>query len=407
MPERFATEGTEVMQGGIRTWRARNKRRALGTPAVVFLDDWKWHSFHQLAPALRSAGVRTIRVSTADLRRTHVVSRLLFDEYAVLPKGSERDGLRQVVAGENVIDVQFSESLADVVRDCLGSFSPELASRLEHRLRFMDKLYVSDLFASVGISVPDALPFAQDSIDSIATKLGFPLIVKPRTGCGGADVQIIQDETELSLITAQGRLGEDALMCQRFVAGVKLDYAAVVSNVGIEQETTYRISRWREPVGRASEIEIIDDEQLRSLGRRAVEAGGCVGMVNMDIIRDDGGVDWLIDFNPRVFGSSGNLRAAGLNTSEGYLRVVGMRTEPVRRASARVGARVRLFPNMLDELVEQGAVVRTALRFTRRSLPYLRWLGFRYWLSEALLTAMILSSNRPSHRHGAAASQPQ
>ncbi len=57
------------------------------------------------------------------------------------------------------------------------------------------------------------------------------------------------------------------------------------------------------------------------------------------------------------------------------------------RTSPISGVRIRVFPTCLDDLIGSGSIVRTTLAFVRDSWPYLRWLGFRYWLSEALLAA--------------------
>jgi len=167
-----------------------------------------------------------------------------------------------------------------------------------------------------------------------------------------------------------------------------------VSATGIEQEITYRVSQWRPPAGRATEIETIDDPQLREFGRNIVAVAGCTGLVNMDVIRDRDGLDWLIDFNPRVFGSSGALRAAGMDISEGYLMAIGGRSAPPSASEAPSGVRIEVFPTSLEQFVDEGSIARAARAFLRESWPYLRWLGWRYWLSEALVTAMSISSSR-------------
>ncbi len=83
-----------------------------------------------------------------------------------------------------------------------------------------------------------------------------------------------------------GALEPESLFYERFIDGTKLNYAAIVSPTGIEQELTYRVTKWQQPVGRASEVETIDDPQLVAFGRQALEVVGCTGLVNMDVIRD-------------------------------------------------------------------------------------------------------------------------
>src|ERR1700722_2954694 len=132
----------------------RGHRRPPGTPTVVFLDDWNWSAFLQLAPALRRAGVRTVRVTTAGLRRTRVCSWLLFDRYEIASDGLGHAQLGEILAGETIVDIQYSEALAKSVRWAAGSLSPELAERLGKRLDLVDKLAASQLFAAAGIRTP-------------------------------------------------------------------------------------------------------------------------------------------------------------------------------------------------------------------------------------------------------------
>ena len=144
---------------------------------------------------------------------------------------------------------------------------------------------------------------------------------------------------------------------------------------------------------------------LVALARRALEVVGCTGLVNMDVIRDEHGLDWLIDFNARAFGGSGSFLAAGIDTSEGYLQAIGQRTAAPKRTKPVVGVSFRVFPTCLEDVFESGSIPRTMLAFARDSSPYLRWLGVRYWLSEAFLTADSLrlarrESRAPATRRG-------
>ena len=78
----------------------------------------------------------------------------------------------------------------------------------------------------------------------------------------------------------------------------------------------------------------------------------------MDVIRDGQGLDWLIDFNPRAFGGSGSFRAAGIDTTEGYLRVIGaaLAPHPVARRPSPVCAS-EVFPTCLEDVIESGSIL--------------------------------------------------
>ena len=362
-------------------------RRGPGTLTVVFVDDCRWNAFHQLAPRLRRAGVRTVRVSTEGLTRTKVSSRLLFDRYALAAGPDDIGPLRDVLSSENVVDVQFAESLGPMVGELSALLPPSVAEHVGRRLEVVDKLAAAARFSAAGVRTPAVLRLVDASREDAVERFGFPLVVKDRVGFGGERVAIADNLDDLALGPSTWGSEEDDLYFEQFVTGTKLNYGAVVSDTGIEQELVYRITEWKRPVGRATEIETLDDPQLVALGRQAIEASRCTGFVNMDVIRDGDGVDWLIDFNARAFGGSGSFMAVGTDTCEGYLRVIGARTDPLTGAPPPAGARIRIFPTCLEAVISTGKPVRTTAAFLRASAPYLRWLGLRYWLSEALLTA--------------------
>ncbi len=339
-----------------------------------------------------------MRISTEGLRKTRVASRLLFDRYETLPDAQSSQALKEILASENVVDIQFAESLATVVGASIDVLAPHVAQRLGRRLAVIDKVVASRLFTQSGIRTPEAVPAADASAEEIAAKFGFPVVVKGRIGYGGQGVKIATDLDALRAATADNASGADELFYERFVAGKKLDYAAAVGPGGIEQELTYRVSRWHQPVGRATEVETIDDPQLVALGRKVLGVAGCIGLVNMDVIRDEKGLDWLIDFNARAFGGSSSFRAAGIDTSQGYLRAIGQRKAAPTRARPLTDVRIRVFPTCLEDVIDTGSIMRTTLAFIRTSFPYFSWVGFRYLLSEAVSTADALHDSRRAAR---------
>jgi hypothetical protein len=333
-------------------------------------------------------------VSTEGRRKTQVASWLLFDRYAIVSDESNPKVLREILASENVVDIQFAESLGQLVRDNSDLLSPDVAEQVSRRLAVLDKLETSRLLSAAGVRTPAVVKVADGSPDEVAHRFGFPVVVKESVGYGGERVRIAHDIDELVAAVSALDSGSHTVFYEQYVDGTKLDYAAVVGRAGIEQEIAYRVERWREPAGRAIEVETIEDPGLTGFARRALEVVGCTGLVNMDIIRDKNGVDWLIDFNARAFGGAGSFLVAGVDTTEGYLRAIGQRTTPPAGKRPAAGVRSRVFPTCLEDVIDSGSIVRTAVAFLRESFPYLRWLGFRYWLSEALLTADAVRLSR-------------
>jgi hypothetical protein len=275
---------------------------------------------------------------------------------------------------------------------------PDVAEQVRRRISVVDKFVAAGMFSTGGVRTPAVVPVAEATPAEMVGRFGFPMVVKERVGYGGERVSIVKDLEALVAATSGCGGSTQDLFYEQYVDGTKLNYAAVVSATGIEQELAYQVTRWRQPVGRASEVVTIDDAQLVTFGRSALAIVGCTGLVNMDVIRDENGVDWLIDFNARAFGGSGSFLAAGIDTSEGYLRAVGQRAVAPKRTTPVVGVRIRVFPTCLEDVIESGNIPRTVVAFARDSSPYLRWLGVRYWLSEAMLTADSLRLSRKAAR---------
>lgn len=356
----------------------------------MFLDDGRWSAFSQLAAQLRHAGVRTIRLSTDTRAGSGFLSLLLFDAHRMLPDPSDSRPLRQLLAAECPVDLQFVETLAPMVHESLDLLPPAVAEQVQRRLAMMDKFEASRVFLAAGIRTPSLASLTEVSTEEIALRFGYPVVVKARLGCGGSEVSIARDLEALA--TATHRLASQAerYFYQRFVDGEKFNYAAVVSADGIEQELTYRVTRSTQPGGMATEVETIDDPGLLELGRRVLDAAGCTGFIDLDVVRDAAGHDWVIDFNARAFGGSANFLSAGVDTSQGYLKAIGLRTASPERTAPPAGVLIEVFPTCLEEVARSGSVNGTLSAFLRVSWPYLRWLGFRYWLSEALMTIYLV-----------------
>src|ERR1019366_4889796 len=354
-----------------RPWARTLKHRLRGSSAVVFIDDGRWSAFFQLAAQLRHAGVRTIRLSTDTRAGSGLLSLLLFDAHRMLPDPSDGRPLRQLLAAECAVDLQFVETLSPMVHESLDLLPPAVAEQVQRRLAMMDKFEASQLFLAAGIRTPSLASLAEVSIEEIALRFGYPVVVKARLGCGGTEVSIARDLEALAAATRRFASEPAHYFYQRFVDGEKFNYAAVVSADGIEEEFSYRVTSSTQPGGMATEIETIDDPALLEFGRRVLDAAGCTGFVDLDVIRDAPGQDWLIDFNARAFGGSANFLSAGVDTSQGYLKAIGLRAAPPTRTVPPPGVVIKVFPTCLEEVARSGSIAGTACAFLRVSWPYL------------------------------------
>lgn len=121
--------------------------------------------------------------------------------------------------------------------------------------------------------------------------------------------------------------------------------------------------------------------------------------MNMDILRDNDGTDWLIDFNPRAFGGGASFLLAGVDLSQAYLRSLGWRTAaPNIQRTVVSGVVVDIIPTCLTDAMRTGSYVTVLRAFLRTVGPYLRRLGLRYALAEALTTLDATRGRRRQDR---------
>ena len=245
-----------------------------------------------------------------------------------------------------------------------------------------------------GIPVPTIVPMPDVSPETVALTLGFPVVLKARVGSSGDQVRIVHDLPALNReVTSWGstRSGTSTSSTST-VRSTTTPWPS--EQAGIEQEPTYRVSAWRQPTGSASQVETVSDIQLAVLGRRALEIVGCTGLVNIDVIRDRHGGDWVIDFNARAFGGAASFLCAGLDISKGYLSAIGQTRSPPARGAHPQNSRSGSSRPAWERSWPSGSITRAAVAFWRESKRYLRWLSMRYWLVEALVTIAVAGAAR-------------
>ncbi len=109
--------------------------------------------------------------------------------------------------------------------------------------------------------------------------------------------------------------------------------------------------------------------------------------MNNYVIQDAQGGYWLIDFNARAFGSATSFLLAGLDLSEGYLRSLHRRSAaPERRNLDHGGIVVDIFPTCLNDAMRTGNYATVLCAFWMYAAPYVRSLGIRFTIAEALAT---------------------
>jgi len=314
---------------------------------------------------------------------------LLYDRSVVVTSWVNLPRFDDLLSGGEVVDIQCAEPLL-AVAEALARDSTIVTvaarERLRSRLEFGDKLCSMERLAARGVLVPSHLTGSTTPIDAAIDALGLPVVVKPRRGAAGDRVVIARDAVAARQAVAGALTAEDALF-EEFIDGEQLSFCAVFLEGGVLQEAVYeRVRDDDASLGLLGSLRTLDDKPLFALGREAVAAIGGSGLVDLDILRDRSGRDWVIDVNLRAWHSLGALLEAGVDFTEGYLGVLGLTSGAPRPQRATPGVKIRL-----SLLLEGG-------RIDRRWLPALAWFlvasrrrigtfGARYWLSEILTHA--------------------
>lgn len=359
---------------------------------VVFVDDGRMSTFYQFAARLRKLGTRVVRITTVNDAQSLMASKLVFDRSVTLPAQGVAEAIRSEFAKENVVDVQFVETLKDIVSAGLPVLAPAVATMVQRRIQVMDKEYAGNMFAAAGVATPPRALFSEMDARTFAEHNGFPIVIKDRTGYGGIHVTIVETLDELDAM-AGPYAGIETAYLEKYIEGDKVNFGAVLGFDGLLQGLCYKTLDWVRPVGPSSVVEVYEDAALSAAGRRAVEAVGVPGLVNVNFMLDvDGGL-WAIDLNARVFGGLAAYLACGIDLTSAYMSALGM----LPSVAARVPSHpitLMVFPTSLSELVERGQIGPLLKEFRKESTPYWKWLGPRYMLSELLATFSALSNAR-------------
>ena len=165
-------------------------------PAVVFVDDERWYSFLQLAAILRKAGLRTVRISVGpSMWRPE---NLLFSRNVFLAEAPSPEQLAEILADENVVDVQPTESLAETSYSALDLLPKRQRSNIwGGRLAILDKQNNKALFRSIGLESPSSLPLISTPVIEAVAQLSMPIILKRRIGSSGSSVKLLTSLEDL------------------------------------------------------------------------------------------------------------------------------------------------------------------------------------------------------------------
>ncbi|HEX5224267.1 MAG TPA: ATP-grasp domain-containing protein [Solirubrobacteraceae bacterium] len=211
-----------------------------------------------------------------------------------------------------------------------------------------DKGRVLELAAGFGLAVPPSIVAAPAELAQRCEELGYPSILKPlrtRTELGDSRLAYykarrVASASELKLALAD--LPPTPWVVQPYLPG-KLSAVSGVAWEGRLFGTVHQVSHriWPADVGYSTYAETVEaDGELDTHIAELLAAIGWSGIFQAQFLGDHAGGRFLIDFNPRAYGSLALAVRAGANLPAIWAKLVlGGRPDP---PAYRPGVRYRL-----------------------------------------------------------------
>jgi hypothetical protein len=360
-------------------------------PAVLFADDGTWDCFFHLAARLRRAGIRTLRLTTEELRRAETALGLVFDHSVRYQTDADLAGLRAIVERYTIVDVQPTETVAELAYSFVdGLGAPHHLHRWAMRPAMIDKPTISAALGSGGLCVPETLLAADVEPRVAVERLGLPIVMKERIGTGGTGVSIVDTLADLEVRSAVAARESDIdVFYERYVAGDAFSYGGLATEQGIVLGATYAVCGRATPLSPPTAVESVDSPEIDEVGAAVVATTGLLGLLNLNLIRDAAGVYWVHDVNPRAWGTLPTCSALGADFGTAYVRWLQGAPNAVSHSDPGVGP-VFIFPGALRVLPRSGGERRA---FFRWLLAQRKLCGIGFILVEIARNRHLLSSH--------------
>ena len=185
--------------------------------------------------------------------------------------------------------------------------------------RLTDKWHTYELACKEKVRVPRTvlLDGREDMEDHLAD-LGFPLVLKPRRSYAAIGVRFIRNKSELDKFLAEDQGATDgSIIAQEKIDGELHDVTGCAQNGRVLSLLSQRRLKTLYDFGGGGIVNITtDDTEPKEYARRLMAAMQWNGAVEFDFMKDKEGRFYLIECNPKIWGTTYLTVAAGMNVPQ-------------------------------------------------------------------------------------------
>jgi predicted ATP-grasp superfamily ATP-dependent carboligase len=179
----------------------------------------------------------------------------------------------------------------------------------------VDKGRLAAFLAERGIPHPATLPCSgDDAFEEAVADLVFPLLLKPVRGGDSGNIRRFETRAALRAFFRTKVYPRGTFIVQHFVPGFDIDCSVLCREGEVLAHTIQKglIPR-RRPFAPAAGIVFVEHEGVLAVVRRLMRALQWSGVAHVDLRCDPEGRVWVIEVNPRYWGSLLGSLAAGVN----------------------------------------------------------------------------------------------
>ncbi len=252
----------------------------------------------------------------------------------------------------------------------------------DNYLKATDKNATAQLAKELGINVPSSTLVKEEKELEQFKSATYPLIIKPVNSSGSRGMKKVKNYSELLTHYKKVSKNFTEFLVQQCIVG----YGAGVGLLAKDGELllSYEYKRLREfPVsgGPSTLRETIDFPELKNATEKLMKSLKWSGLVMVEFKVDNNNQAWLLEINPRTWGSIELASVAGLNFANAYAQLsVGEAVEPKKAA---IGKRCRwLIPGDIAHFVanpKRFSLQPSFFKFFDKNTSYdqLQWKDFK------------------------------